>query len=243
MRALAIAATGMSAQQTNVEVIANNIANINTTGYKRSRAEFTDLLYQAERIAGTPNRGGQDAVPEGGQIGLGTRTAAVRNLHLQGSLDQYRQQARSGAQWARLVPGSERQRRQPLHPRRRLQQERHRPDRDRGRLCGPAGDDDSHRTQPTSSSTRRDRFTLALATTSTLQIDRPAHVANFANDAGLDPLGGNLYRETAASGTTGAGRPGRSWVSDPCSKAISRIPTSTRSRRSPSSSRRSAPTR
>ena len=49
MRALAIAATGMNAQQTNVEVIANNIANINTTGFKRSRAEFTDLLYQAER--------------------------------------------------------------------------------------------------------------------------------------------------------------------------------------------------
>ena len=45
MRALAIAATGMDAQQTNLEVIANNIANINTTGYKRARAEFTDLLY------------------------------------------------------------------------------------------------------------------------------------------------------------------------------------------------------
>ena len=63
MRALAIAATGMNAQQTNVEVIANNIANINTTGFKRARAEFTDLLYQAERAAGAPNRGGQDAVP------------------------------------------------------------------------------------------------------------------------------------------------------------------------------------
>ena len=49
MRALAIAATGMNAQQTNMEVIANNIANINTTGFKRARAEFTDLLYQAER--------------------------------------------------------------------------------------------------------------------------------------------------------------------------------------------------
>ena len=52
MRALAIAATGMSAQQTNVEVIANNIANINTTGFKRGKAEFTDLLYEAERLQG-----------------------------------------------------------------------------------------------------------------------------------------------------------------------------------------------
>ena len=53
MRALSIAATGMTAQQTNVEVIANNIANINTTGFKRSRAEFADLLYQTDRAAGT----------------------------------------------------------------------------------------------------------------------------------------------------------------------------------------------
>ena len=89
MRALAIAATGMNAQQTNVEVIANNIANINTTGFKRARAEFTDLLYQAERAAGRANRGGEDPVPEGAQIGLGVRTAAMRNLHIQGALTQH----------------------------------------------------------------------------------------------------------------------------------------------------------
>ena len=52
MRALAIAATGMSAQEQNLEVIANNVANINTTGFKRSRAEFTDLIYQTERLMG-----------------------------------------------------------------------------------------------------------------------------------------------------------------------------------------------
>src|SRR3954453_24161587 len=86
MRALTIAATGMAAQQLNVEVIANNIANINTTGFKRARAEFTDLLYQAERLQGTSNRGSDNIVPEGSQIGLGVRTSAIRNLHLQGSL-------------------------------------------------------------------------------------------------------------------------------------------------------------
>ena len=59
MRALAIAATGMDAQQTNLEVIANNIANINTTGFKRARAEFSDLLYQTERAQGVPNRANQ----------------------------------------------------------------------------------------------------------------------------------------------------------------------------------------
>jgi flagellar hook-basal body protein len=54
MKALAIAATGMNAQQTNLEVIANNIANINTTGYKRARAEFSDLLYQVDRTQAYP---------------------------------------------------------------------------------------------------------------------------------------------------------------------------------------------
>ncbi len=86
MRALSIAATGMSAQQLNTEVIANNIANINTTGFKRSRAEFTDLLYQSERTAGVPGASAQNPIPEGSQVGLGTRTVAVRNLHIQGAL-------------------------------------------------------------------------------------------------------------------------------------------------------------
>lgn len=86
MKALAIAATGMTAQQSNLEVLANNIANINTTGYKRARAEFTDLLYQTERLQGVPNRANQNLVPEGSHLGLGVKLAAVRNVHTQGSL-------------------------------------------------------------------------------------------------------------------------------------------------------------
>ena len=86
MRALAIAATGMNAQQHNLEVIANNIANINTTAFKRARAEFTDLIYQAERLQGVSNRGRDATVPEGAHIGLGVRTAAIRHLHIQGAL-------------------------------------------------------------------------------------------------------------------------------------------------------------
>ena len=111
MRALAIAATGMNAQQPNVEVIANNIANINTTGFKRSRAEFTDLLYQAERAAGVPNRGGQEADSRG-------RPDRSRRAHRRGPqpahagrAGQHRQQARSRAQRPRLVPGGRRQQR------------------------------------------------------------------------------------------------------------------------------------
>src|SRR5688500_5962153 len=86
MKALAIAATGMNAQQTNLEVIANNIANINTTGFKRARAEFSDLLYQVERLQGVPNRANSAVVPEGANVGLGVKTAAIRNLHVQGAL-------------------------------------------------------------------------------------------------------------------------------------------------------------
>jgi flagellar basal-body rod protein FlgG len=86
MLTLAIAATGMSAQEQNLEVIANNIANINTTGFKRSRAEFTDLMYQSERLMGVSNRGRDATIPEGAQLGLGVRTAAIRSLNIQGSL-------------------------------------------------------------------------------------------------------------------------------------------------------------
>lgn len=86
MRSLYIAATGMAAQQTQVDVIANNIANVNTTAFKRSRAEFTDLLYQTERLLGVANASDSSPVPEGAAIGLGVRTAAVRNLNLQGAM-------------------------------------------------------------------------------------------------------------------------------------------------------------
>ena len=86
MRALSIAATGMNAQQKNLEVIANNIANINTTGFKRARAEFTDLIYHTERAHGVPSRANGNIVPEGAHVGSGVRTAAVRNVHLQGGL-------------------------------------------------------------------------------------------------------------------------------------------------------------
>ena len=108
MRALAIAATGMSAQEQNLEVIANNVANINTTGFKRSRAEFTDLIYQTERLMGVSNRGRDATVPEGAQIGLGVRTAAIRSVNIQGALTNTGNQLDLAIQGARLVPGARR---------------------------------------------------------------------------------------------------------------------------------------
>ena len=77
IRALSIAATGMLAQQTNVEVISNNIANMNTTSYARRRVEFNDLLYQDLRRVGSTSSDLGTIVPAGVQLGLGVKTAAV----------------------------------------------------------------------------------------------------------------------------------------------------------------------
>ncbi|MET0339392.1 MAG: flagellar basal-body rod protein FlgG [Polyangiales bacterium] len=86
-RALHSAATGMQAQQTNIDVIAHNMANVNTTGFKKSRAEFQDLLYQTIRAPGGQSQQGSSS-PAGLQVGLGVRTAATQPLHAQGSLHQ-----------------------------------------------------------------------------------------------------------------------------------------------------------
>jgi flagellar basal-body rod protein FlgG len=84
--ALRTAATGMSAQQTRTEVIANNLANVNTTGFKRSRAHFEDLLYQTVQgstTVGSPEAGTTPAI----QVGRGTHLASVQRLHSQGPLE------------------------------------------------------------------------------------------------------------------------------------------------------------
>lgn len=86
MKALSIAATGMLAQQLNVEVISNNIANMNTTAYKRQRAEFQDLLYQNIERAGAASSDAGTIVPTGIQIGVGVRTAGVYRVTSQGEL-------------------------------------------------------------------------------------------------------------------------------------------------------------
>lgn len=88
MRALQIAATGMSAQQMRVEVISNNLANMSTTGYNARRAEFADLHYQQLTRPGTINASDGTVVPTGVQLGLGVRPAAVTVNVAQGSLSQ-----------------------------------------------------------------------------------------------------------------------------------------------------------
>lgn len=88
MRALGIAATGMQAQQTNVEVIANNIANVGTTGFKRQVAEFQDLLYQSADRVGTNSSDTGTILPTGVQMGLGVRNSGISRVNSQGTLTQ-----------------------------------------------------------------------------------------------------------------------------------------------------------
>jgi flagellar basal-body rod protein FlgG len=88
MRSLQIAGTGMLAQQTNVEVISNNIANMSTTGFKRRRAEFQDLIYQNLRRVGSQSSDTGTILPSGAQIGLGVKTSAIYRIAEQGDLQQ-----------------------------------------------------------------------------------------------------------------------------------------------------------
>lgn len=207
MRALSIAATGMSAQQLNVEVIANNIANINTTGYKRTRAEFTDLLYQMERVQGIPAQTGENLIPEGAQLGLGTRLSAIRLLNIQGPLAETGNQldiAINGPGWFQVTgPNGE-----TLYTR-----------------AGAFNTDANGQVVTAEGYPIEPALTVPAGTTA-VEINQRGEVfarlegdaalvsvgqmtlANFANPAGLNALGGNLFQPTEASGAAVTGVPG-----------------------------------
>ncbi|KPH07306.1 flagellar basal-body rod protein FlgG [Rhizobium acidisoli] len=206
MRALAIAATGMDAQQTNLEVIANNIANINTTGFKRARAEFSDLLYQTERAKGVANRANQAVVPEGANIGLGVQTSAVRNLHLQGELTQTGNDldvALIGKGFFQIqsTDGTT------LYSRAGAFNKN-----DQGQLVTIDGYEVLPGiTIPTGSTeltiSRSGEVSAKLPGATDATVLGQLTLADFVNEAGLQPLGDNLFQETAASGEAVVGNP------------------------------------
>lgn len=86
IKALFTSATGMMAHQTVVDTTANNLANVDTTGFKRSQVEFQDLLYQTDRVAGTQGATGLE-IPTGIQIGSGVRTAGISKIFTEGNLE------------------------------------------------------------------------------------------------------------------------------------------------------------
>ncbi len=204
MRALAIAATGMNAQQLNTEVIAHNIANINTTSFKRGRAEFTDLLYQVERTAGTPAAALEGVVPEGTQIGLGVRTSAVRNHHAQGSLKNTGNPldlALNGNGWFQIKGASG----EVLYTRSGSFNKN-----DKGELVTADGllvepkitiPIDS--TGVTINAEGR-VFSRTAGSTELTELGQLT-LASFANEAGMEKLGRNHFRATSASGKANVG--------------------------------------
>jgi len=91
IRALWTASTGMTAQQTHIDAIANNLANVNTQGFKKSRVSFQDLMYQNMRVAGSSTAAGNQ-IPVGIQVGMGAKVVAVEKLHMQGDYVQTKNQ-------------------------------------------------------------------------------------------------------------------------------------------------------
>jgi flagellar basal-body rod protein FlgG len=203
--ALRTAATGMIAQQTRTEVIANNLANVNTTGFKRSRAEFEDLLYQTVQgatIAGSPDGTGTPAV----QVGRGTRLAAVSRLHTQGTVEQTERPLDvaiegEGFFQVQLANGTTAYTRDGSF---QISSD--------GTMVTSSGD-----TIASGIKVPPDASDISISKMGVVSVRRSGasepeevgriELARFTNPAGLMTLGGNLYAETPASGEPVRGFP------------------------------------
>lgn len=207
MRSLNTAATGMAAQQTNLDVIANNLANVNTTGFKHQRAEFQDLMYQTVQTAGSTT-GPNLKTPTGLQYGLGARNSATAGDFTQGAAENTSNPTDlmiNGAGFFRVL----------------------RPDgtvgytrdgsfkRDETGLLVTANGyplDPPITIPPNATSVSISADGSVSATIpgqSDPQTLPPITLATFANPAGLTRTGENLYQATAASGTEVTGQPGQ----------------------------------
>ena len=207
IRALSIAATGMLAQQTNVEVISNNIANMNTTAYARRRAEFNDLLYQDLRRVGSTSSDTGTIVPAGVQLGLGVKTAAVYRIAEQGSListDNSLDTAIQGKGYFQItLPSGEVGY-----------------TRDGSFQLSPDGQVVTHSgflvtgiggvPVDATSISINEQGQLFYTQDGVIEPTQAGQfeLAVFPNDAGLEAIGDNLFRETPASGTATIGVPG-----------------------------------
>ena len=196
IRSLWSTATGMNAQQTQIDVVANNLANSSTTGFKKSRANFEDLMYRTMQVAGQTTPGGGQ-VPTGIQIGFGVKPTSVQKLFTQGDFIQTDNQldiAIQGKGFFRVTHGDE-----DLYTRAgnfTLDSE--------GFLTTPGGD----RLQPeialpeeTITVTVQDDGTLtAFSAEEDILLTENILITTFINPAGLFAVGSNLFRPTEGSG-------------------------------------------
>lgn len=206
IRALFTAATGMQAQQLNVDVIAHNLANVNSTGFKRSRADFQDLLYQTMRQAGAASSN-QTEIPTGIQVGLGARTAAVQRLFVQGDFQNTQNQLDVAIDGDGFF--------QVTHPNGDVVYSRAGAFKldSQGRLVNS----DGYPLEP-AISIPNNATSITIGADGTVSVLQPGNAApqqvgqirlvNFANPAGLSGLGRSLFRTTTASGDPIEGTPG-----------------------------------
>src|SRR6202000_535178 len=209
MRALSIASTGMLAQQTNVETIANNLANMNTTGFKEQRAEFQDLLYQNIQTPGpqTPDQG--TYAPNGIQIGAGVRTAAIYRITTQGDLQSTGNPydvAVQGPGYFRIqqADGTDAYTRSgnfSLSPHAQLVTQD-------GMVVQPVIAIPANTLTVTINA--RGQVNATVAGNTTPQTVGQLELTRFPNEAGLNAVGGNLFLEKTASGAPQSGVPGAS---------------------------------
>lgn len=207
MRALSIAASGMQAQQLNVDVISHNIANMNTTGYKRQRAEFQDMLYQNMERPGSTSAASGAILPMGIQLGVGVRADAVGRITEQGGITNTGNAydlAINGSGFLQITLPSG----QTAYTR-------------AGNLAvnadGQMVTSDGYAVEPaitvppeaTAIQITRDGIVEATLTgqTEPQQLGQ-LELATFINPAGLEAIGDNLYLETPASGAPNVATPG-----------------------------------
>jgi len=204
--ALWVAKTGLDAQQTRMSVISNNLANVNTTGFKQSRAAFEDLLYQNVRQAG--GQSSQDTIlPSGLMLGTGVRTVATEKIFSQGNLVQTENALDVAVEGRGFF--------QVLRP-------------DGGLGYSRAGNfqtdaqgqlvtSNGYQIQP-AITIPEDAQSITIGTDGVVSVVQPGQaaptqvgalqLADFINPAGLQPAGENMYMETAASGAPQVGTPG-----------------------------------
>ncbi|MEJ8475416.1 flagellar basal-body rod protein FlgG [Roseibium algae] len=212
MKALHIAATGMKAQELNVEVISNNVANMRTTGYKRQRADFQDLLYQNLRRMGAETSTTGTIVPTGVQIGSGVKTAATARIMSQGTLEQTDKELdiairKEGFFQIQLPDGTTAYTRDGSF------------ERDAN---GTMVTVDGYAMDPGITIPDDARDITISADGSVQVIDNNGNqvnlgqiqLARFVNKSGLESIGNNLYLETEASGAAQINNPGTAGFGD-----------------------------
>jgi flagellar basal-body rod protein FlgG len=207
MQALRTAATGMAAQQLNVEVISNNIANMNTVGFKRQSAVFEDLLYQTLEQPGAQSSDQGNIVPSGVQIGAGVKAGSVYRITGQGSMTNTGNAldlAINGQGYFQvLMPDGTTAYTRAGNFSANNQGQIVTAD---GYLVQPTITVPQNTTNITISQTGQVQATIGGQQTPT--IVGQLQLATFLNDAGLEAVGNNLFSESAASGAPTAGNPG-----------------------------------